>query len=63
MITYRAFDEIIDFITSAPQPEQILSFRPSLSTQNRIEAAGASNHPFPLHRYSRTFCQKNRFRL
>ncbi len=37
MVTYRAFDEIIDFITSAPQPEQILSFRPSLSAQNRIE--------------------------
>jgi hypothetical protein len=37
MVTYRAFDEIIDFITSAPQPEQILAFRPSPSIQNRLE--------------------------
>jgi hypothetical protein len=37
MVTYRAFDEIIDFITSAPQPEQILAFRPSPAIQNRLE--------------------------
>jgi hypothetical protein len=37
MVTIRAFDEIIDFITSAPQPEQIVSYKPSLAAQKRIE--------------------------
>lgn len=37
MVTYRVFDEIVDFITSAPLPEQILMFRPSVYVQNRLE--------------------------
>ena len=37
MVTYRIFDEIVDFITSAPLPEQILSYKPSLKAQNRLE--------------------------
>ena len=37
MVTYRIFDEIVDFITSAPLQEQILSYKPSLKAQNRLE--------------------------
>jgi hypothetical protein len=37
MVTSRVFDEIVDLITSTPQPEQILRFRPSLSAQTRLE--------------------------
>jgi hypothetical protein len=37
MVSYRAFDEIVDFITSAPRPEQILSFRPSEKSVKRLE--------------------------
>lgn len=37
MVSYRAFDEIVDFITSAPHPEQILSFRPSDKSVKRLE--------------------------
>ncbi len=37
MVSHRAFDEIVDFITSAPRPEQILSFRPSEKSVRRLE--------------------------
>lgn len=37
MVSYRAFDEIVDFITSAPRPEQILAFRPSEKSVKRLE--------------------------
>ena len=37
MVTYRAFDEVIDFITSIPQPEQIQAYQPSETAQNRLE--------------------------
>ncbi|WP_428667594.1 hypothetical protein [Runella sp.] len=37
MLTYRAFDEIIDFITSIPKPEQVLEYKPSLAAQQRLE--------------------------
>lgn len=37
MVTYRAFDEVVDFLTSIPQPEQIWAYRPSSSAQNRLE--------------------------
>ena len=37
MVTYRAFDEIIDFITSMPQPQQVLAYKPSLESQSRLE--------------------------
>jgi len=37
MVTYRAFDEIIDFIASGPSPEQILALKPSTSMQNRVD--------------------------
>ena len=36
MITYRAFDEIIDFITSIPKPEQVLAYKPSNLAQSRL---------------------------
>lgn len=37
MVITRVFDEIVDFITSAPQPEQILNFKPSTVAQRRLE--------------------------
>ena len=37
MVMTRVFDEIVDFITSAPQPEQILNFKPSMAAQRRLE--------------------------
>jgi hypothetical protein len=37
MVTYRAFDEIIDFITSMPQPQQVLAYKPSTESQSRLE--------------------------
>ena len=37
MVTSRAFDEIIDFITSLPKNEQVLAFKPSPASQNRLE--------------------------
>jgi hypothetical protein len=37
MVAYRAFDEIVDFITSAPRPEQILAFQPSEKSVKRLE--------------------------
>ena len=38
MVVTRVFDEIVDFITSAPQPEQILKFKPSTDAQMRLES-------------------------
>ena len=47
MVQNRIFDEIIDFITSIPQPQQILNYKPSKFTQNRLddllEKRGMSN--------------------
>ena len=37
MVQNRVFDEIIDFITSIPQPQQILNYKLSKSTQNRLD--------------------------
>jgi hypothetical protein len=37
MTTYRAYDEIIDFITSSPNPKDVLNFRPSSSVIKRVE--------------------------
>jgi len=37
MVTSRAFDEIVDFITSLPKNEQILAFKPSIASQGRME--------------------------
>jgi hypothetical protein len=37
MVTYKVFDEIIDLITSAPKPEQIIQFKPSKQAQFRLE--------------------------
>ncbi len=31
-----AYDEVVDFLTSEPTPEQIIAFRPSLAVQERI---------------------------
>ncbi len=31
-----AYDEVVDFLTSEPTPEQILAFRPSEAVQERI---------------------------
>ena len=36
MVTTRAFDEVIDFITSCPPPEMIVAFKPSKSMQERL---------------------------
>ena len=37
MITYRPIDEIIDFITSSPEPQKVLAYRPNLALQERVE--------------------------
>jgi len=37
MVTYRAYDEIIDFITSSPDPKEVLNFRPPTSVINSVE--------------------------
>jgi hypothetical protein len=37
MVRTRAFDEIVDFITSIPQPQQVLTFKPSDFAQKRLE--------------------------
>ncbi|MBU1821798.1 MAG: hypothetical protein KKG00_09860 [Bacteroidetes bacterium] len=37
MVTYWAFDEVIDFITSLPKPEQVLAYQPSASSVERLE--------------------------
>lgn len=38
MVTYRAFDEVIDFITSLPKPEQVLAYKPSTASVHRLES-------------------------
>jgi hypothetical protein len=37
MVQNRVFDEVIDFITSIPQPQEILNYKPSKFTQNRLD--------------------------
>jgi hypothetical protein len=37
MVAIRVYDEMIDFITSAPRPEEIVLFTPSLKSQQRLE--------------------------
>lgn len=37
MVSSRAFDKIVDFITSLPKNEQILAFKPSIASQGRME--------------------------
>jgi hypothetical protein len=37
MVAIRVYDEMIDFITSAPRPEEIISFTPSVKSQQRLE--------------------------
>ncbi len=37
MVALRVYDEMIDFITSAPRPEEIVSFAPSSQSQQRLE--------------------------
>ncbi len=36
MVINRAFDEIVDLLTSCPSPEEILSFKPSEKMQNSV---------------------------
>jgi hypothetical protein len=37
MVVTRFFDEVIDFLTSFPRPEDIVAFKPSVSLQLRAE--------------------------
>jgi hypothetical protein len=37
MITYRPIDEVINFITSFPKPEDVLAYKAPDSIQNRVE--------------------------
>ncbi|WP_394992834.1 hypothetical protein [Emticicia sp.] len=37
MVSYRPFDEVIDFIISSPDPQKVLDFRPSSTLQDRVE--------------------------
>ena len=36
-ITYPAFKEMMDFLVSGPEPEQIVAFKISFATQDRLE--------------------------
>jgi hypothetical protein len=36
MVTTRAFDEIIDFLTSCPKPAEVVAFKPSPKMQGRV---------------------------
>jgi hypothetical protein len=33
----RIYDEVIDFLTALPKPEEVLNFRPSAKAQARLE--------------------------
>lgn len=37
MVTLRPIDEVIDFITSFPKPQQILDYKASPALQERVE--------------------------
>ena len=37
MVLLRVYDEMIDFITSAPRLEEIITFQPSQKSQQRLE--------------------------
>ena len=37
MTLSKVFDELVELITSAPQPEQIVHFKPSPAAQKRLE--------------------------
>lgn len=37
MVITRFFDEVIDFLTSFPRPEDIVAFKPSFALQSRAE--------------------------
>ena len=37
MVTYRPIDEIIDFITSSPEPQKVLAYRLNLALQERVK--------------------------
>lgn len=37
MVLTRFFDEVIDFLTSFPRPEDIVAFKPSVLLQSRAE--------------------------
>jgi hypothetical protein len=37
MVTYRPIDEVINFITSFPKPEDVLAYKAPDSIQNRVE--------------------------
>ena len=36
-MTLRPIDEVIDFITSFPAPEEVLTYHPSQALQERVE--------------------------
>ena len=38
MVATRVFDEIVDFLTSCPAPEDVVAFKPSASMQSRADA-------------------------
>ena len=37
MVITRFFDEVIDFLTSFPRPEDIVAFKPTVALQSRAE--------------------------
>ena len=41
--TGRPFEEIIDFLISAPLPEEVLAFKPSIETQLQLEELLSKN--------------------
>jgi hypothetical protein len=36
VVRATAYDEVFEFLTSTPSPEQIIAFRPSEATQERL---------------------------
>ena len=43
VVRLSAYDEVLEFLTSTPTPEQIISFRPSETTESRISALLEAN--------------------
>ncbi len=43
VVRLSAYDEVLEFLTSTPTPQQIIAFRPSEATQTRINALLEAN--------------------
>jgi len=53
IVRLSAYDEVLDFLTSTPTPEQIIAFRPSQATQARINGLLEANRDGQLTKEER----------